>query len=234
VTYKPHHVMTPAPQSGQSLAEDDQELPGGGRATACIPYRDRHADERRKDRARTYRAFITAVLEHTSAATAATRYRGLQQLFRWLVDEGKFSKSPMARMRQPKVDERPIPIVREHELRLLFATCRGRSFGDRRDEAFRPGLFAARGPKNPAVCATCSTAEHLFLCARLAVNRFGSHSVRTMPPPKIAAPRRKRHHCGEKGGHPGDCVRRMNHTGRTRIAVENLFTTPHPVRNLTC
>jgi hypothetical protein len=60
------------------------------------------------------------------------------------------------------------------------------------------------------------------------------HTPRTMPLPKNAAPRRKRHHCGEKGVRRGDCVRRMNHTGRTRIAVENLFTTPHPVRNLTC
>jgi Phage integrase, N-terminal SAM-like domain len=41
-------------------------------------------------------AFIDAELEHTAPSSAATRYRSLQQFFRWLDDEGEISGSPMA------------------------------------------------------------------------------------------------------------------------------------------
>jgi site-specific recombinase XerC len=36
-------------------------------------------------------AFVIGKMERTSAATAATRYRGLQQFFGWLVDEGEIT-----------------------------------------------------------------------------------------------------------------------------------------------
>src|SRR5712691_6300935 len=41
----------------------------------------------------------------------------------------------MARLKPPHVPEKPVPVVAEEQLRLLLATCRGRSFEDRRDEA---------------------------------------------------------------------------------------------------
>src|SRR5689334_18593726 len=52
-------------------------------------------------------AFIAAELERTAASSAATRYRSLQQLFRWLDDEGEVDASPMAKMRPPKIPEKP-------------------------------------------------------------------------------------------------------------------------------
>ena len=36
-------------------------------------------------------AFIVAELERTSPSSAATRYRSLQQLFKWLDDEGEIT-----------------------------------------------------------------------------------------------------------------------------------------------
>jgi site-specific recombinase XerD len=45
--------------------------------------------------------FIAAELERTSASSAATRYRSLQQFFRWLDEEGEIDGSPMAKMRKP-------------------------------------------------------------------------------------------------------------------------------------
>lgn len=42
-------------------------------------------------------AFIAAQLERWSASTAKTRYRSLQQFFRFLVEEGEFETSPMAK-----------------------------------------------------------------------------------------------------------------------------------------
>lgn len=80
-------------------------------------------------------AFIVAVRERTSATTAATRYRGLQQMFRWLLDEGEIERDPMARMRPVKLDDRPVPIVSDDDLKVLLKACAGKSFEDRRDTA---------------------------------------------------------------------------------------------------
>jgi site-specific recombinase XerD len=79
--------------------------------------------------------FLIAVMERTSASTAATRYRALQQLFKWLRDEGEIDRNPMERMRPPKVDERPVPVISDDDLRALFKVCSGPSFDDRRDMA---------------------------------------------------------------------------------------------------
>lgn len=79
--------------------------------------------------------FIEDVLSQKSASTAANRYRSLQQLFRWLVDEGEVSTSPMSKMRPPKVPEQPVPIYTVEEQRALLEVCSTKSFEDLRDRA---------------------------------------------------------------------------------------------------
>ncbi|MBI4497536.1 MAG: tyrosine-type recombinase/integrase [Chloroflexi bacterium] len=79
--------------------------------------------------------FITYVLEGWKPATANNRYRGLQSYCKWLVGEGEVKDSPMAKMRPPKVPERPAPVLTEAEIAKLFKTCNGASFDDRRDTA---------------------------------------------------------------------------------------------------
>src|SRR4051794_13353407 len=68
-------------------------------------------------------------------ATVAKHYRSLQQLFRWLVDDGEIERSPMERMRPPSVPEQPVPIVSDAHLEALLATCKGNTFENRRDLA---------------------------------------------------------------------------------------------------
>lgn len=70
-----------------------------------------------------------------SPATVAKHYRSLQQLFRWLVDDGEIPRSPMERMTPPSVPEQPVPVLTIDELERLLATCKGQSFENRRDEA---------------------------------------------------------------------------------------------------
>jgi len=70
-----------------------------------------------------------------SASTAATRFRGLQQFFRWLVEDGEIAVSPMVNMRPPQLDEDEVQVLPDEDIRKVLATCRGRSFEDRRDEA---------------------------------------------------------------------------------------------------
>jgi site-specific recombinase XerD len=80
-------------------------------------------------------AYLKEVLTRHSASTAANRYRSLQQLFRWLLDEGEIERSPFERMRPPHVPEQPVPVIRMDEQHRLLATCTSNGFDDRRDRA---------------------------------------------------------------------------------------------------
>ena len=55
-------------------------LAAKGMPTAVLSIRREHVE-----------AFIVAELERTSPSSAATRYRSLQQLFKWLDDEGEIN-----------------------------------------------------------------------------------------------------------------------------------------------
>jgi len=97
-------------------------LAAKGMPTAVLSIRREHVE-----------AFIVAELERTSPASAATRYRSLQQLFNWLDDEGEIDASPMAKMRPPKIPEKPVPVLSDDHVRLLLAACSGKDFRNRRD-----------------------------------------------------------------------------------------------------
>ena len=62
-------------------------------------------------------AFIGDLLARWSPATASTRYKQLQALYRWLEDEEEIAVNPMARMKPPVVPDKPIPVVPEDALR---------------------------------------------------------------------------------------------------------------------
>ena len=55
--------------------------------------------------------FLADLFERVSPATVAKHYRSLQQLFRFLVDDGEITSSPMERMSPPAVPEQPVPIL---------------------------------------------------------------------------------------------------------------------------
>jgi site-specific recombinase XerD len=81
-------------------------------------------------------AFIGDLLSRLKPATAHNRYRGLQAFFRWAIEEGEITVSPMEHMRPPRLPEVPPPVLREPQLRALLAACeRDKSFAGRRDEA---------------------------------------------------------------------------------------------------
>jgi integrase/recombinase XerC len=70
-----------------------------------------------------------------SPSTQSTRYRALQQFFRWAVDEEEIDVSPMVKMSPPIVPEKPVPIVDDFNVELLLKSLAGKSFLDRRDRA---------------------------------------------------------------------------------------------------
>jgi site-specific recombinase XerD len=63
------------------------------------------------------------------------RFRSLQQLFKWLLEEGEIQTNPMARKRVPSVDEAPPAVLTDAELKALLKSCSGGGFADRRDKA---------------------------------------------------------------------------------------------------
>jgi site-specific recombinase XerD len=86
-------------------------------------------------------AFLAALTDRCSPATVAKHYRSMQQLFRWLVDDGELPRSPMERMRPPMVPEQPVDILSDEELTALFTVCKGNTFENRRDLALLRFLY---------------------------------------------------------------------------------------------
>jgi len=79
--------------------------------------------------------YILHVVQTRRPATAANRYRSLQQFFKFLVLEGEMKESPMKALRAPKVPDQPVPVLLEDDLKRLFKACAGTGFTDRRDSA---------------------------------------------------------------------------------------------------
>ncbi len=82
---------------------------------------------------------VAAWLQHLIAcwrpATAAVRFRSLQQFWRWAVNEDEVERSPMTGLHPPKVPDQPVPVLTDETVRALLAACQGKRFEDRRDEA---------------------------------------------------------------------------------------------------
>ena len=117
-----------SPRTIRAYTDDGALLVGflarQGMPTAAASIRREHVE-----------AFIAAELARTAPSSAATRYRSLQQLFKWLDDEGEIDASPMAKMRPPIIPEQPVPVLSDDQVRGLLAVCSGKDFRDRRDIA---------------------------------------------------------------------------------------------------
>lgn len=94
---------------------------------------------RKHDRALLDRALIEDYLGEMASkrrpATVAQRYRSLQQFTKWLTDEEELPTDPMAKMQAPSVPVDPVPVLSVDQLKALLATCPGRGFIERRDQA---------------------------------------------------------------------------------------------------
>lgn len=80
-------------------------------------------------------SFIADQVERWRPSTARTRFRDVQQFFRWCVTEGELRASPMANMIAPAIPEEPPAVLSDDELRRLLRACEGAGFLERRDAA---------------------------------------------------------------------------------------------------
>lgn len=70
--------------------------------------------------------YVEDLLARYRPATAANRYKSLQQWFRWLVDIGEIPRSPMERMQAPHIPEAPPPVLRDEVLTRMLKVWSGR------------------------------------------------------------------------------------------------------------
>ena len=80
-------------------------------------------------------SFTEDQLAHWKPATAAVRYRSVQQLMKWLLEEGEIKSNPMEHTKPPKVAEVLVPVVSDDDLKKLLKACGGKAFEDKRDLA---------------------------------------------------------------------------------------------------
>ncbi|ALG07682.1 site-specific integrase [Kibdelosporangium phytohabitans] len=92
------------------------------------------------------REWIGHLLDTRAPSTANTRYRHLQQWFKWLVIEQEIDNHPMATMKPPEIPPTPVPVVKDDVWERLLDSCKGRDFISRRDHAIIR-LLADSGPR---------------------------------------------------------------------------------------
>ncbi len=117
-----------APRTRQSYLESLQRL------REYLEWRGRSLDVRNVTR-RDVDGWVADLLARWAPATASVRFRAMQSYFKWLVNEGELERSPIEGMPPPHVPEVPVPVIQFDDLRRLLATCSGRTYEDRRDQA---------------------------------------------------------------------------------------------------
>lgn len=80
-------------------------------------------------------AFIVSLLERWKPATANNRYRGLQAFFKWCIEEGEITESPMRNMKPPAVPVDPPDVLSIEDLKRILDGCRGEGYENIRDMA---------------------------------------------------------------------------------------------------
>lgn len=79
--------------------------------------------------------------DQVKPTTLSVEFRALQQFWRWALDEEEIDRSPMERMRPPRVPDTPVPVISIEDFRRLLKSASGREVGDRRDAAILLLLF---------------------------------------------------------------------------------------------
>lgn len=81
------------------------------------------------------RGWVVHVRETKTANSARTWLSGVRHFFKWLMEEGEIDDNPALGVKMPPPGETRTPILTEAQLKALLASCAGRTFIDRRDNA---------------------------------------------------------------------------------------------------
>lgn len=102
---------------------------------AFLRWADRDGVEPSLDR-RTVTAFVADLfLQGAEATTAASRQLSVRRFSAWLTEEQEIPADQLIGLRSPKLDKKVVDALTDEELGALLATCKGKDFLDRRDNA---------------------------------------------------------------------------------------------------
>lgn len=124
------------------------------------------------------RAFLEKMVATRASATARQRYASLKQLFKWLYEEGEIPVNPMDRIKAPALQEAPVPVLSDDQLRALIAAATGKTFDQRRDEAIIR-LFLDSGIRLGEMAAL--QREHIDLDLEVAIVLGKGRRLRSAP-----------------------------------------------------
>lgn len=96
-------------------------------------------------------AFIADQLKRCAPATASIRYRAIQSLFKFLLEERIVDESPMRNMRLPRIPEIAVPLLSIAQQRAILKACRGTGVEERRDTALFRILIDTGARKNEVI-----------------------------------------------------------------------------------
>lgn len=120
--------------------------------------------------------FMADQLRRHRPGTAATRWRHLQQIVRWLMTHDHLKESPLKGRSAPFVPDTIVPVLTTGELKRLLASCSTDSFRDRRDTAIIR-LFVDTGMRL-SEAATLRVQDLALSTAQLTVIGKGGHQRR--------------------------------------------------------
>jgi site-specific recombinase XerD len=150
-------------------------------------------------------SFVADQADRLAAASARTRYASLRQFFAWAEDEGEIERSPMSKMKPPKVPERPVPVLGMEQLRALVRVAeRDTTFYGRRDAAILrvfvdsgARLAEVAGLRVADVDLESGTVRFVGKGRRVRINPIGSKTVRALDRYVIRARARHPDHASE-------------------------------------
>ena len=79
--------------------------------------------------------------DKVAPASLSLQYRALVQFWEWAVDEDEIERSPMDKMKAPRVPDKPVPVVGADDFRKLLRAAEGKGFNERRDTALLLTLY---------------------------------------------------------------------------------------------
>jgi site-specific recombinase XerD len=86
-------------------------------------------------------SWMAARRAQVKPASRSLQYRALVQFFKWAVEEEEIERSPMEKIKPPRVPETPVPVVAAVDFRALLRACEGKGYNERRDAAILLFLY---------------------------------------------------------------------------------------------
>lgn len=86
-------------------------------------------------------AYMAVRKDQLKPASLSIMFRGLQQFWKWTIEEEIIERSPMERIPSPRVPDVPVPVVTAAQFRQLLRQAEGKDFQARRDTAIFLTLY---------------------------------------------------------------------------------------------